>query len=185
MTQTKVCSKCGVEKEVGGFSPLKNAKDGFRWNCRECERAKNKAWREANQEKVRAKNKAWREANREKARAKSKAWREANPEEHRAKNKAWREANPEKARAKSKAWAEANPEKVRARVKAWAEANPDKVRAKNKAGRDELRDSYVKHKLGVSTAPSELIELKREQLKMHRLTKQFNQLLKEKNNGTE
>lgn len=36
MTQTKVCSKCGVEKEVGGFSPRKNAKDGFRWNCREC-----------------------------------------------------------------------------------------------------------------------------------------------------
>lgn len=48
MTQTKVCSKCGVEKEVGEFRPLKNAKDGFRWNCRECERAKNKAWRELN-----------------------------------------------------------------------------------------------------------------------------------------
>ena len=140
MTQTKVCSKCGVEKEVGEFLPLKNAKDGLRGYCRECERAKNKAWAEANPDKVRAKTKAWREA---------------------------------------------NPEKVRARVKAWAEANPDKVRAKNKAGRDELRDSYVKHKLGVSTAPSELIELKREQLKMHRLTKQFNQLLKEKNNGTE
>ena len=32
MTQTKVCSKCGVEKEVGEFRPLKNAKDGFRWS---------------------------------------------------------------------------------------------------------------------------------------------------------
>jgi hypothetical protein len=41
-----------------------------------------------------------------------KAWREANPEKVKERDKAWREANPEKVKERDKAWREANPEKV-------------------------------------------------------------------------
>ena len=58
--------------------------------------ARNKAYYEANREKVAARNKAYREANREKVAAQQKAYREANREKVAAYQKAYREANREK-----------------------------------------------------------------------------------------
>ena len=54
-----------------------------------------KAWREANKEKLKAYKKAWHEANREIRNAKNKAWCEANRDKEKAQKKAWREANKE------------------------------------------------------------------------------------------
>ena len=74
--------------------------------------------------------KAWREANKEKLKAYKKAWHEANREIRNAKNKAWREANRDKEKARAKARYEADKEKSHARVKAWYEANRGKLNAK-------------------------------------------------------
>jgi len=52
-------------------------------------KACDKAYREANKEKLAAQNKAWREANKDKI----KAYREANKDKRNAQGKAWREAN--------------------------------------------------------------------------------------------
>ena len=54
-----------------------------------------KAWKEAHKESEKAKLKAWKEANKEHV----KAWYEANKESEKAKKKAWREANKEKVKA--------------------------------------------------------------------------------------
>lgn len=58
-------------------------------------RIRDKAWREANKEKISERNKQYREANKEKCYAQSKAWAQANRERVNAKNKAWRDAHPE------------------------------------------------------------------------------------------
>tara|TARA_R110002074_G_scaffold26105_1_gene77056 strand:+ start:41 stop:727 length:687 start_codon:yes stop_codon:yes gene_type:complete len=75
---TKVCSKCGVEKALCEFYNNKNTKDGKSYECKECIKQQNKIYREANKSKVAERKKAYREANREKCSKQEKAWREAN-----------------------------------------------------------------------------------------------------------
>jgi hypothetical protein len=65
-----------------------------------------------NKEKKAANNKAWREANKEKI----AAYYEDNKERKASYHKAWREANKEKVAATKKAWAVANADKVTAKV---------------------------------------------------------------------
>jgi hypothetical protein len=67
----------------------------------------------------RARDKAWREANPERSRARTRAWREANPERYKATTKAWIESNPGRQKATTKAWIESNPERQKANMKAW------------------------------------------------------------------
>ena len=88
-------------------------------------KAYDKAYKEANKEKIKEQNKAYREANKEKRKAYLKAWREANKE----KIKAWREANKEKKNAYDKAYRQANKEKLKAYREVYNEANKDKVNA--------------------------------------------------------
>jgi len=132
----KRCQKCSLTKPLNQFYRNKSKTDGRQGQCKNCDRHQNKAWKQANPEKVAANRKAWYLANRERQAASGKAWRVANPEKVDAYAKAWAQANPEKVAAKNKAWCEANPEKVAANGKAWAQANPEKVAAKNKAWRE-------------------------------------------------
>jgi 5-methylcytosine-specific restriction endonuclease McrA len=88
-------------------------------------KARKKAYREANAEKI----KAYYEANAEKIKARRKAYREANAEKEKARQKARREANAEKEKARHKAYREANAEKIKAYSKAWGEANAEKIKA--------------------------------------------------------
>ena len=73
--------------------------------------AQQKAYREANREKVAEYGKAYREANRERLAASQKAYREANRERLAASQKAYYEANREKVAEYGKAYREANREK--------------------------------------------------------------------------
>jgi hypothetical protein len=67
------------------------------------------------------------EERKEKDKARRKAYREANPEKAKAQSKAWREANPEKVKATRKAWSESNSGKLRLARKVWNEANMEKL----------------------------------------------------------
>ena len=97
----KVCSKCSLDKPIECFGKHPRGKDGLQSQCKACDVARKKAYKEANPEKVAAIKKAWQEANPEKAKASTKAWNEANKQKVAAYNKAWNEANPEKVAAKS------------------------------------------------------------------------------------
>ena len=74
-----------------------------------CRREYQKAYGEANRERLAERQKAWREANAEKRRAQQKTYREANKAKAAAEQKAWREANPGKQAAYSKVWRDAHP----------------------------------------------------------------------------
>ena len=91
----KKCSKCKIEKELTEFYKDKAKKDGLRSDCKSCQKASHKAYREANKEKIKAKKKAYREANKDKI----KAYYEANKDKIKAQIKAYRESNKDKIKA--------------------------------------------------------------------------------------
>lgn len=68
-----------------------------------------------------------------------------------------------------------NPEKVLEGSRKWANNNREKINEKYKKNRDELSDSYVRSTLSMSalSATPELIELKRTQLQIIRLTREI------------
>lgn len=112
--------------------------------------AYNKAYREANREKIAASDKIYREANRDKIAARKKisdkayydansgrekarsiAWYKANLDKAKASNKAWKAANLTYNKLYSKAWYDANSDKAKADAKLYREANPGKILAHN------------------------------------------------------
>ena len=105
------------------------------------------------------------------------AWKESTA----ARDKAYYEANKEKVAARHRTYREANKEKLAAREKAYREANKEKVVARHRTYRELITDQYAAQKLGLkkSECPPELIEMKREQLLIARMTKELDQLTKE------
>ena len=84
------------------------------------------------QKAVAAQQKAYYEANKDKIAAQQKAWHEANKDRVAAQQKAWYEANKDRVAAQQKAWYEANKDRVAAQQKAYREANKDKIAAQQK-----------------------------------------------------
>jgi len=64
--QTKICSKCGIEKEISCFCKHKGHKHGRNSWCRECKKVADSAYYFANKEKRSKKNKCYRLKNKNK-----------------------------------------------------------------------------------------------------------------------
>lgn len=80
--------------------------------CKIEQAAYQKAYREANKEKLKAKAKAFRDANKEKIKARRKTYWDSNKEKVNARNKAYKKANREKILATNKVYRERHPEKI-------------------------------------------------------------------------
>jgi len=61
----KVCSKCGVKKELKDFNKMSKVKCGVRSYCRECQRINSKKYRLENKEKIKKYNTKWNKENQE------------------------------------------------------------------------------------------------------------------------
>tara|TARA_R110002096_G_C14421298_1_gene709152 strand:- start:79 stop:882 length:804 start_codon:yes stop_codon:yes gene_type:complete len=145
--ETKLCSKCGVEKALSDFSKNKNKRDGLKTSCKDCARAyraankekireREKAYRQANKAIISERGKVYHEANKEKIAEKMKAYREANKE----KMKAYREANKEKIAEQMKVYYEANKASNKACRKTYYEANKEKIKAYQEANKEKIRE---------------------------------------------
>ena len=150
------------------------------------DREARRKWREANPEKARERDRKKREANPEKYRrlglVSQQRYYETHKEEVLERLRKKREEDPEKARVTGAAWRKNNPEKFKEAQRARYAANPEKFRAAARKASAKLTDSYVANNLvlPVAECPPELIEMKREQLKLKRLTKQLETVIKEK-----
>lgn len=98
----KTCCKCKVEKPYSEFHKMKSSKDGYKNQCKYCAKAYDKAYYEANKNKINAQYKAYREANKDKINAQYKVWYEANKDKKKAQAKAYYEANKDKKMAYQK-----------------------------------------------------------------------------------
>ena len=91
-------------------------------------------------EKRKAYDKAYREANKDKIRAQRKFYREANADKEKARHKAYREANKDKIKAQGKAYREANKDKIRSQRKSHWQKYKDKNLARLKIYRESHRE---------------------------------------------
>lgn len=137
---------------------------------RENEAKRRRAYREANREKVLEIQRDWYTENREKV---AKRRRENLAERSRA----YRAANREKMAERKRARQEASREKKTEWSRAWYADNREKAREHSRKCIEKLSNSYVAGRIGISTklAPPDLIEAKREQLKLVRLLKEKKQ----------
>jgi hypothetical protein len=150
----KTCTKCGVEKGLDLFGKKSASKDGKRSQCKVCDA---EAARTARVFRTEARRKQVAALAREARKSRLAA---ADPfYEPRRKGRNWRAENQERFREVCRA----------AAIRRAA----------------ELRDCYVSRlvvgRYGcASNLPPELIELKREQLRLHRLANQLKQAINEK-----
>jgi len=140
---SKTCTGCGETKAATEYHKDASKRDGLRHICKLCNKARKKAYYEANKERVLAQKKAHYEANKERVLAQKKAYREANKERVLAQKKAHYEANKERVLAQKKAYREANKESIAAQQKAYYEANKESIAAQQKAHREENKERVL------------------------------------------
>lgn len=148
--ETKICTKCKVEKSSTEFCKCSRHKDGLSYFCKQCRNAYLKEYRTKNKEIIRAISRRYINNNREKHNAYKRNWSAKNQINISAKNREWRKNNRDK-------------------------YNANRRRSKKRSV-FELRNSYVAAKLSQSTglpkaffdARPELIEAKRQLMKIKR-----------------
>lgn len=154
---TKVCTKCGECKAVTEFNKQAGRMLGIASNCKIC--------------RAKAKNK----------------WKFANPEKVRAYDAATRKNKPEMMLSKRAKYKANNPEAVRASLAKYQENNNEAIQERARFRVASLCKLYVAQRLGVRVADCspELIDMKREQLTIYRLTKQITNAAKQLENENE
>jgi hypothetical protein len=85
----KVCSKCGVSKPLSRFGKHKKCKDGLHPSCKDCKYLVDKAYREANKERLRKLKSEHYFKNKESIQKKQRAYYEENAERIKAYSRNW------------------------------------------------------------------------------------------------
>jgi hypothetical protein len=92
---TKVCAKCGDEKDIVEYHKSKNHKHGVSSECKVCRKHYIDQWREANKEVIAEQRKAHYQANKVDIIARHKSWYKTNKEAVAEKKKVYYQANKE------------------------------------------------------------------------------------------
>ena len=131
---TKTCITCKKEKELTEYPVRADSPDGFRNQCKVCKKAANVAWHKKNKESQKAKRKAYREANHEAIKLAKREAYWADPDKHRKMGRDHYRKNREKIRERSaranlseEALAKAREGDIR-----YLKANKEKINAKRR-----------------------------------------------------
>lgn len=167
-------------------SVLDSSEDERKLKRREAQRIRSARWYQANKQRLKDENReklnAWRKANPEKVKAQRKRQREKHPEKYQERLKRlgeWRDAHPARARETASKYRSANRDKLRVTYLNNYQKNKARVFANVKRSErrktERLSEHYVRRKLSRnsyihwSAWPTELVELKRAELKLKRL----------------
>jgi hypothetical protein len=150
----KICTLCGVVKPLSAFYARKQMRDGHKSECKECELARNKKWREANPEAYKASLEKHYAANKGRILAAGKEYRERNRDEILARRRERYVLNPVPHKESVKRSAAKNPERVAAALQRFYANNPGYIAKRNaeyyKANRAKCiasakkREAYMK-----------------------------------------
>jgi len=111
----KVCIKCNVGKDIDQFNKRKVSKDGYRNDCKDCNREYKRVWSLKKYED-----------NKEIFREISKLWRQNNPDKIKENNRKTRESiDKEKTKIAMKEYRQNNKEKLLLQRKEYLKNNPD------------------------------------------------------------
>jgi len=161
----KICSKCGIEKEICDFHKFIYSKDGRKTICKSCiseqrkdveEKIKNNkrnmVWRQKNPEKVKEYRKKEYVKKRNIILLRNKKWKEKNLEKYKKIMDSYREKNKELLKDKKKDYREKNKERLLNLTRVWVNNNREKYLTKKREyNRSEIglknkRDNYYKNK---------------------------------------
>ena len=183
----KVCLACKQELPIDLFRVvmLKGVQKHQQATCKPCMAAYQKAYYEANKERIQAQIREWNKQHPNYTRD----WQKENSEKHkqhrenarprareRAKEKYWED--PEAARLKVRQYKAANIETVKVKKKEWNSQNREHLRSYYNKKTEQLSDAYIRNKLAANhkrertlrseNIPQELVDLKRIQLLLQR-----------------
>jgi len=109
--ETKVCSKCGIEKQICEFYKRNDTKNGYRSDCKICFNKKTLEYKLNNKENIKNRKKSYFQKNKQVLLEKKQNWRKNNPEEYKKQTKNYWEKVKEVQSQKKKIWIETNREK--------------------------------------------------------------------------
>ena len=123
--------------------------------------AHQKAYYEANKDKINEYNKAYNESNKDKLKEQRKEYYEANKEKKLENQKAYYEANKDKINEYNKAYCEFNKDKINEYQKEYRETNKDKLKEHRKSYKDKQKEldkaRYIRNKLNQNTTLSPIL----------------------------
>jgi len=93
--ETKVCSKCNIEKNFEDYNKCARVKDGRKAECRMCQKIYSKKYRITNKEKIREYNQKWNNDNQNYYLEYFKNYSHVNYEKEKNRKNDWRKNNPE------------------------------------------------------------------------------------------
>ncbi len=129
--QTKICTKCNIEKSISEFNKQPNGKYGVKAECKPCANKRRKLYIEANKAKVAESKKIYRQANKESISTYQAEWRSKNKEHVTAYEVQYRQANKDKIAAylaiRNPKYYQLNKEKIIRKVKQYSDANKEKI----------------------------------------------------------
>jgi len=123
---TKVCTKCGEDKELGEYYKSTRGRHGRKSRCRAC----NAKYRAANKGKIADRHAKWYAANKDRVAASQAKWSSANKDKVAAKSARYRAAHKDKVAAYCAKYHAANKDRIAELGAKWYAANKDKVAAK-------------------------------------------------------
>ncbi len=162
--ETKICSKCGEEKQVSLFRYMRR-------QCKDCVKKYRQEY-----------DKGYYPAHKDKLYAKVKKWRIDNSDANKKYSSKYRANNLEKCKSYGLKYRDANKDKIYVRNKKWRIDNPDKVKIclhKYKTNLiNTLDDKYIKDRLKESGFDKSSIELDQELIMLRKIQIQLKRKLK-------
>ena len=92
---TKVCTKCNLEKNLTEFNKMSKVKCGVRSYCRECQKIETKKYKSENKEKIKQYNTKWNKENQEYYKKYFEEYYSVNYEREKERKKTWHRNNKE------------------------------------------------------------------------------------------
>lgn len=145
---TKVCTKCKIEKTLTEFPKKKSTKDGLYQYCKSCKSMDDKLYREGNRDKVLAKKFKYYSDNKEEINAKRRIYYHENKEEinllRKERDREYRVLNRELLRERHKKWRENNPGSLKAMRDRCNKSDGHKIRVKKYKKSEQGRQTGYK-----------------------------------------
>jgi hypothetical protein len=148
--ETKICTKCGKEKNIDEFKIVKGT-ERRKAQCRQCDNEYNKLYRIKNKEKEYLRKKKYYEEHKQELKQKHKIWIEKNRETYLGKKKQYHLEHKEEEREKRKKYIEKNKDKIREtnklRMRKIRAENKEKFRQYNREYRQKNKNKIRKREI--------------------------------------
>ena len=127
MGKTKICTKCGIEKELSEFYRRKKSIDGLCPYCKLCIKKERSIYHQKNKNKIKLKNKKYRENNKEKLEEYRKKYYKKNRERILKNKKIYNKQHKEERSKQLKIYYKNNKKKLLKKLKIYRENNKEKL----------------------------------------------------------